>query len=192
MLDRQNQLIEPPSDDSDLMMTKKIEPPGCSNHSRLLKKGLWPTLLNIQKPRVFCVARSSPCGAKFILCVWKPLCFRTSWCHYEIKIRFLDRGSWKGCFGGGSKGPFKQKFLQNRISKFWIFQKKIIKIFMTWNADLFSPLSLARTHLIPFPVDSPHEITPGKRKKSTFHKVCQRPYFNSREWYMYRMSCIPG
>jgi hypothetical protein len=52
---------------------------------------------------------------------------------------------------------------------------------MTWNADLFSPLSLARTHLIPFPVDSPHEITPGQRKKSTFQKVDHRSYFNSKE-----------
>ena len=91
-------------------------------------------------------------------------------------------------FGSGSKGPFKQKFLQNRISKFWIFQNFFIKIFMTWNADLFSPLSLARTHLISFPVDSPHEITPGKRKKSTFQKVGHRSYFNSKEWYnMHRL-----
>jgi hypothetical protein len=39
-----------------------------THHSLLLKKDLWYTLLNSQKPRVFCVARSSPCGAKFILC----------------------------------------------------------------------------------------------------------------------------
>ena len=88
-----------------------------SCHSLLLKFRLWHTLLNSQKTRVFCVARSSPCGANFILCVWKPLCFRTSWCHYEIKIRFLDRGFMKGLlwrrFGGA---------LQTKISSKSLFQ----------------------------------------------------------------------